>query len=346
MCLMRLDGFLDDPKAMPDGQVDSIERTALDLVFEEVRLRARRLCEALTLLVLFAQTNEEAYFRHFLLLQSYLGGRWFNEELREFHGAPSAWVNRTLDMELADIHEVEKQIDATAMWYAKYSFPLIPKKGSWKGIQTSQRERFMRALPQMRDFERMALGGAYDEAFSKPSASIHFSGASLHAPLSKSLETELGQLGILAFCVASRCYELLGEPRGDAIEKIHTGVTSNEKAPSLLQLLNVRPGIKVGDFVAARGLLGEVLEIAESDYQYRSFRVLFLDERPLPDLTEDWFRARDVALFFSREKLDEGVKQLVGRAGDADDYRSAVRETWRLRDTVLARRPTDDDGPK
>jgi hypothetical protein len=96
----------------------------------------------------------------------------------------------------------------------------------------------------------------------------------------------------------------------------------------------VRPRIKVGDFVVARGLLGEVMEIAKSDYEYRSFRVLFLDGSPVPDLTEDWFRARDVVLFLSREKLNEGMKHLVGRVGDADDYRSSLRDAWQLRHLV------------
>jgi hypothetical protein len=37
MCLMRLDGFLDEPDAS-NRKVDSTERTAFDLVFEEERL--------------------------------------------------------------------------------------------------------------------------------------------------------------------------------------------------------------------------------------------------------------------------------------------------------------------
>jgi hypothetical protein len=80
--------------------------------------------------------------------------------------------------------------------------------------------------------------------------------------------------------------------------------------------------------------------LRRSDYEYRSFRVPFLDGSPLPDLAEDWFRARDVVLFFGREKLDEGVKRYVGHAGDSEDYRSSVRETWRLIHAARAAHPS------
>ena len=333
MYLMRLDGFLGDADNASNETIDSFERTSRDLVLEEIHLRARRLCEVMTLLVLFAQTNDEAYFRHFMLLQSYLGARWFNEELAEFHGAESACVNLTANAELASINEAEKQVAPGAMWYARYQFPLAPKGASWKGITTNQRERFKRALPQMRNFERMALGGAYFEAFSRPSASIHFSpGGDVDVPAS--VKAAAGQLGILGFCVASRAFELLGEPEGAEIQQIHRVVTANEEGPRRLELLNVRAHIEIGDFVVALGFLGEVIEATKSAYDYRSFRVLFLEDRPRPDLVDDWFRARDVSLFFSRAKLDEGVKALVGQVGDGEDYRSAVRAAWQLRREV------------
>ncbi len=82
--------------------------------------------------------------------------------------------------------------------------------------------------------------------------------------------------------------------------------------------------------------LARVLEVASSDFGYRFLRELLLEDRPLPDLGDDWFRARDVRLFSSRARLDDGVKLLVGRVAEAEDYRSAVRAAWKLRRQVIA----------
>jgi hypothetical protein len=139
---------------------------------------------------------------------------------------------------------------------------------------------------------------------------------------------------------------MLGRPTPSPAERIATALEGNTEALRRFELLNERQSIAVGDFVVARGYLGEVEEEITSTFGYRSLRVVFLAERPLPDLAGDWFRARDVVRLFSRAAMTKDVAAAVGgsealeRAGGAGaELRASVVEAWNLglRDEVRSR---------
>ena len=54
----------------------------------------------------------------------------------------------------------------------------------------------------------------------------------------------------------------------------------------------------------AYGDWAEVLDTADSEFGYRSYRVLYLDGSPMPDISEDWFPAQNIRVLFSREQLE------------------------------------------
>lgn len=91
MFLMKLDGFLGDeePGRVRADAADPTDRAIEALLLEEERLRARRLCELLTQLVLFSAKDEPELCEHFLLLEDLVRGATYNEELAEFHGKES-----------------------------------------------------------------------------------------------------------------------------------------------------------------------------------------------------------------------------------------------------------------
>jgi hypothetical protein len=329
MVLMRLDGFLGEDTA-PSDSTDPIPRASLTMVAEELRMRARRLCELLSQLVLFLKKDEEAYYRHFLLLADLASAHWFNEDLNEFHGAASAWVEATIERTRREISAVEATVDFAHAWYAAYKPPL--KADAWRGTLKNARQCLKEAIPAMTDFERMSVGSTYAEAFGQPSSSIHYAAGtdpSATATVS-SLQAEATRLSFAAFCVINRCHQLLGRPNGAAIDKLVHAIQSNTEAPRLFSQLNVRPQISVGDFVLARGLLGEVIDETKTSYGYRSLRVELLAERPLPNLAADWFRARDVVPFLRRDHLVRGVARHVGQGATPtdSDLRDAARATW------------------
>lgn len=336
MFLMKLDGHLDmDP---PNGAQTSdwIERTSYSLILEEERLRARRLCELLSQLVLFAQKDEEPYYRHFLLLEELAAANWYNEDLHKFHGARSSWVQFGIERTADELIAVEAGIDFAHAWYARYRPPF--NKNQWRNTITSARHRIQTALPNMTDFERLSMGTTYDEAFAQPSAAVHYTAGSVarsgRAGAAETVLAEGSKLGMLGFCVVRRCYVLLGQPKPSPAEQIACVLETNTDPSRRFELLNKRPSISVGDFVVARGYLGEVIEEVTSTFGYRSLRVELLAERPLPDLSVDWFRARDVVRVFSRVGLANGVASILGdassRRAEGSDLRTSVLQAWNL----------------
>ncbi len=334
MVLMRLHEFLGDEPIKAGTPADSTERTAIGIVLEEERLRARRLCELLTELVLFGQKDEPAYYAHFLLLNELCGASGFNADLREFHGAESAWVNATIDRATVAIRALEPKIDPGLAWYATYTPPIDPSK--WKRLRSSARQRLKRALPLMADFERLAMGTTYEEAFGLPSASIHYTAGADAAASTGEARSEIAEatkIGMLGLCVVRRCWTLLGRPHGVAVEQVARVLDANTEASRYVELLNQGKKVAVGDFVLARGFLGEVMEDVTSPYGYRSLRVELLAERPVPQLGGDWFRVRDVVLLFAREKLQARVAKLLGgklTLTETADLRSSVLAAWNL----------------
>jgi hypothetical protein len=143
---------------------------------------------------------------------------------------------------------------------------------------------------------------------------------------------EASKLRVVSFCVIRRCFILLGRPTSSPAEQIARALEENTEATREFELLNERPSISVGDFVVARGYLGEVIEEVTSAFACRSFRVELIAERPLASLNVDWFRARDVALVFSRATLVAKTASALGdpdsKRAEASDLRKSVLTAW------------------
>lgn len=332
--LMKLDGFLSDeepPRASPDDG-DPADRAIEAVLLEEEQLRARRLCELLVQLTLFAQKDQPALYKHFLLLEELKRGAGYNEELEEFHGVASGWVQATLDRTLAEIHALEPNADANDAWYARpHRRPV--RSADWRQLISSARHRLIRALPFMTDFERLVLGTTYTEAFGGPSEAIHYRAGADPVEHSResSVVAEGTKLSLLGLCVLRRLHDALGRPAVPPLEQIARVLDANQQPARLLDSLNSRPAVSIGDFVLASGYLGQVVEERISRFGYRSVRVELLAERPLPDLAADWFRVRDVVRVFSREKLVAGVRlQLGDPATVVEDttLRAAALRAW------------------
>jgi hypothetical protein len=348
--LMKLDGFLDaeEPQRTPPDQARPTERAIEAILLEEERLRTRRLCELLVQLTLFSQKDDPALYGHFLLLEELVGAHAFNEDLNEFHGAPSEWVRATVEMTEAAIQRIEPQIETSDAWYAgSYKRPARASEG--RRLLSSARQRLIRALPLMTDFERLAVGTTYLEAFGGPSGTIHFRPGvdPIDHSTKSTVVAEGTKIGILALCAVLRIHGLLGRPSVPPFDQLVGAVESNREPSRLLELLNARAQVCVGDFVVARGYFGQIVEERVSRFGYRSLRVDFLVERPLPGLAGDWFRARDVFGVLSKRRLVEGVRSKLSNpsaeVGD-DTLREAAVGAWDagLRDAVRSRTSRPD----
>jgi len=197
----------------------------------------------------------------------------------------------------------------------------------------------------MTDFERLALGTTYGEAFGSPSSTIHYRAGTDRVDHSResTVVAEGTKLSLIALCVMRRIHILLGRPAVPQLEQITRVLDANTEPSRLMESLTARSVVAVGDFVLAHGYLGQVVEEHTSDFGYRSLRVELLAEGPLPNLSSDWFRVRDVVRIFTKERLVAGVRaKLEDPMADVDDetLRKAALSAWEigLREEVRSRR--------
>ena len=157
MYLLRIRELLSGPTVSPLD--DRMSRQLITHLLEEQRGRVRRLLEALVVLVLFETTNEQAYYRHLLLLEGLNDYLSSNSDLEEFYGARSANIDDSIDHQMEWIREVEDEIDLARTWYARSEGPLPARDKLKPGfVLSSVRARVRQAIPSMTDSERLLFG--------------------------------------------------------------------------------------------------------------------------------------------------------------------------------------------
>jgi hypothetical protein len=315
--LMRLQELLSGDEISP--LADRHSRLVVESIIEEERARERRLVELLVNLIMFSHTNEHEYYRHFFLLAELEDLLWANEDMAEFHGARSLNIDASIQRQVGWIVNHQKYVDRRRAWYLDKNATLIaPGQTDRKRLLrdhvrfSSMRNRIKAAMPLMTPSEKLCTGVSYADAYSASSAAVHYGANPKPYRLQAGQDRAAGtKLGLLAAAILSRAHQILGRPTIPMLDQLARVLDRSdlENGKTLIEQLTNR-GLEVGDFVLANGDLAEVLEVRSSKYGNRSYRVLYLAERPLPDVPEDWFPARAVARFFTRVEALEGLDTL------------------------------------
>ena len=170
-CLLR---WLDLLTEM-ETQEAAPERFWTESIVDEESLRIRKLVEALTDLICFRRTNEDAYYQHFLLLRDLNEARGTQEDLRVFYACPSLNVGARVDRLAGEVAHLESSgsVDLNAAWYLPpVAGPRSPQQLAGirpGGYLASTRARLRAALPLADAPERLALGVSYDRLLTRVS---------------------------------------------------------------------------------------------------------------------------------------------------------------------------------
>lgn len=314
---------------------DQISRVILESILEEQSLWLRKLCEALVSLICFNTTNENDYYRHFLLLTSLDNYLSDIANLKDFYNCPSKNLEYSIHMFKKQIAEIEDKINLNHCWYLQDKRKLSSRKKLNPGkILSSMRNRMKFALPLCTNGEKVSLGLSY-EYYSSTSEDIHFKPYSSKLYINKSLtEIKSTHMGLLILHILLRCQKLLKTVPKGINEQLIRVFKKNAKPKSLKMLMDTK--IEVGDFVLAYGYLAEVLEVKVSSYGYRCYKVLYLNKRPIPEIEEDFFPAQNVRLLFRTQDISDEFKRIVGNrvksitAKEAQEFmRKSVIKVWK-----------------
>jgi hypothetical protein len=294
---------------------DATSRVILERSLNEQSFWTRKMIEVLIDLVNFSETNEDAYYRHLLLLRDLRQHISIQQDLTTFYGAPSRNVEWSINRVYDEIRELEQNtIDFNRVWYAPRALNAIPTGPA--GMLTSVRARLKTALPLMHPHEKLAAGLSYARAYGQTSEDIHFRPqATLHDISTDAIAAGIDRVAVDAVAVIRRIQELLGEVPGGINEQLRDSFEQNE-FPGQVLARRTTGRAAVGEFVLAGGDLAEVVEVRESPFGYEVYKVNYLAERPLPGIDDDWFLAEHVERFYTEETFLEKMREAVaaGRA--------------------------------
>jgi hypothetical protein len=275
----------------------------LEALIDEQSVWQRKLVESLIMLICFSGSNHDRYYYHYLLLKDLEHYVALRNEQRAFFNGENNYREHAIKITKEKIKLAEKSIDdISKCWY------LYPKKkaaGQDTNRLLSLRQSLLKALKVATTREKTSIGYTYESSFAEASRNIHFNPIrSDFDNCIKRFEFGVAQCSSLIVSILNRSQQLSGiTPKGLSkhVSKIDHNRTS---------ITNPAKGIaEVGDFVLAGGLyLGEVLEIKESIFGYESYRVTFLDERPMQELAEDLYPAFNVELYRSKKSLIEDAR--------------------------------------
>lgn len=333
---------------------DPIRRVILESVLDEQDFRRRRLLEILVDLICFRATNEQDYYRHYMLLRQLQYGLTVREDFRRFYGFVSERLTASLDPEVEWIHQLEdRSIESSRCWYRRSQKNLgnSPRPGQ---LFSSFRYRLGVALPEATESERLVLGLSY-YAYSWTSSRVHFQ-VVRHRFANFLEEGRIGvsRIGVLALNVLVACQELFGQVPDGINEGVREVLGESEEIANMFESAIGKRAV-VGSFVVAyREKLAEVLETRTSDFGYESYRVRFLEEDVPYGIEEDWLPPQEIRRLYDLDHFAEDVRTELVRKGvppdrlDESSIRKSVRramiETWKagLRDVVLRRTRRQD----
>lgn len=335
----------------PDAETD---RFWTESIGDEQSFRIRKLVEILTDLINFRDTNEQPYYRHMLLLKDLRAARSTQQDLSQFYACPNENIASQVKRLAEDSAAVEAsgEINLADCWYLTRRRPMSPvdlASVSPGRVFASARDRLKSALHGASADEKLALGISYDRLYGTVSGDIHFTPAGKLDVDVDAVSLGTDQCGILGLHVIVAVQRLLEEAPGERSEAVRRLLDENPY-PGELSNAMTEGSAAVGDFVLAYGDLAEVLDTGDSEFGYRSYKVLYLDGSPMPNIAEDWFPAQNVRVLFSREQLDRRVEAGVNAGhippaaldtlrsgGGQKAFRESVVGLWRggLRDYVF-----------
>lgn len=308
--MLRWHEFLKDPDKAAEQAIKEKEhgahvvRVTEEALSDEQHLWARKLTELLCDLLLFESTNTQEFYRIFLAcehLDAYLG---LQRDFQEFFGCTNLNAQESIQYFIAEVKQLSRAIDLTAVWFLKNSINLDKPLGPGR-LFCSTRARFKSALLKADADQKITLGVSYETAYSTPSRSIHANIGGPPMEISrKSIEATFSHIILLCTQIILQAHKLSGIPLIGDSQFVQKMIAESNGTAALVSLSGKE--LDEGDIVFAYGKdLCIVTDKNKSPYGYTSYKVKHLTTPPLPEVPEDWYPARYVHLLCPQRQVRE-----------------------------------------
>jgi hypothetical protein len=273
--LMKAKEFLSGPSPALN---DRVTRNIAEAAEDELALWVRKLVELLTELILFSQINDDAYYRHYMLVKELKGLNTTVENAKKAYGCHVQNYQKQVEDIKSELLKLENSaIDLEKCWYLPRGKKSLRVSGA-KGVLSRLDDRINAAF-QLADADQIiALGISYGEGYDNFSDAIHFNALDTSAKRVslESLHAKVSGIGVLSANSIIQARKLLSDRRRKGWAAFIAKIFREGSEAKKILRQRINPGIKVGDFVNAQGDLAEVVRIMRGQYGFRSFRVKFL----------------------------------------------------------------------
>ena len=254
---------------------------------DSLNLWNRRIVETIVHLIGFKGTDEEDYYKHYLLLVFLKDKNSFIDDMRVYYEIETKTVGKGVKVAKRNIDAVLKNIDVSRCWYIQSGKPYK---------MASQKDKFTFAVSKMDIATRNTIP-MYTFAFSKASKSLHFDPSPTVTNLGlEDLYERLKESWILIFLALQHLQSFLTvKINNEALDQFSSSITENPDMQGFWSNSH-RHDIKEGNIVLVGTSVGRVLKVISSQFGYRSFRVKFLFPNRDPDIEVDDFPAPSVRL--------------------------------------------------
>lgn len=303
-----------DPKPSTDQTDQNLTRIVGERVKAEQELWIRKLTEHMINLICLAEDNRDDVFRALIAAQSLDDHLGLDNDFKEFFACSNANNRHSIGWYSQIIAAAQKSGGniKLPLFAALVDPQNLPKPGR---ILLSIRERFKCALTHATPEEKIVLRFSYSAGFSESSRSIH--AIIQDRPARESISEEIGgrfsEVGLLSVHILWRIYSLCGiKPSGfskQLLDSLHNHPESI--SPSVIG--KMQQEFFPGDLVLAMGDPAEILRCNKSKYGYTSVRIRYLARSPLPDIVEDEFPVRYIALLVASKNIQEFMMTQVER---------------------------------
>jgi len=317
-------GLLGDEEdsAKPEGpetpEEAHIGRLVFESVIDEQEMWGRKLSEILFDLVLFASTNEQEFYRLYLVckqLDAYVG---LQADFEEFFACRSANADRTIRLLLEQIEEIRQRVDLGKAWFVAdgLDFRRPPAPGR---LFRSARQRFMRAQASAPPDLRLVLRVSYEMGYSSPSRSVHPNvGGPTRYFTKAEVVRNLHRVGLVGLHVVVLAHQLAGIGPDGETKQLADSIKRSD-APEMFRRAFQRE-LEVGDIVFAYGEdLCQIVDTAKSSYGNTSYKVRYLIRPMIDGIDEDWFPARYIRLLYRKRDIKPGMVEALRRGGASEE---------------------------
>ena len=304
MSIMQANEFVSDSRKVDepadvDDDAKRIKNNILLSRVDELALWQRKLTEYMVELQGFASANKTNYYKHFLIINELQSLHRTIDDLTEFYDVDNSNYRYQEQDLITQIDALTPKLDASKIWYVKVKSDRITH------TPTQFNERFEWSFKRMNVYHRATLR-TRNLSFGSQSKHIHASSSAsdYHQLTLNSIEAHAARVATLAMHVIVMMKDLMHIQNTKGVLKLCSDVIKKNDYPVQLHNRRTRLDIQAGDFVVANGHLAEVVKVIISKgYRFRSFKVRYLLEAPLPNIHEEEMPGDWVRLLYKREPL-------------------------------------------